>query len=86
MPTNHPSFAHRYVIGFDGSKSDGVNAGPFGPNLTPKINVVRTKAGYLGQVEVAGEIAWESKPYATPEKAGEKAEAHRTKRLVEAFA
>lgn len=71
---------------FDPAKPTFASGGPVGPNLTPRISVVRTKAGYLGQVEVAGEIAWESKPYSTSEKAGRKAEAHRTKCLVEAFA
>lgn len=55
-------------------------------SLTPRVEVVRIKAGHVGQIIVANEIAWESKPYATSEKAREKAEAHLIKRAVEQYA
>lgn len=55
-------------------------------SLTPRVEVVRIKAGYVGQIVVAGEIAWESKPYATEHKAGTKADKHRAERLIAQYA
>lgn len=69
------------------ASSDGPSLAGYGySNGFFSISVARVTGGYLGQVTVADEIAWESETYwQTAEQAREDAQLHAIKKLRKVF-